>query len=200
MKRNLAGASLSVVMLVCLAGFPAAGVAHEDKNLCNVILDGDGEPVRESDNDNIAHSNTIDCPDDGGDQAAVENVAAPASEPEPAEEPVAVVEPLVVYFDVNEKTLDAGAQAEVDAYVEALMATSPASVGVVGFADTSGSADLNKKLSEARANSVAAALIEAGVPAGIITRGASGEGELAVDTPDGTREASNRRVAVTPGY
>ena len=66
MKRNLAGASLAVVMLVCFAGFPAAGVAHEDKNLCNVILDGDGEPVRESDNDHIAHSNTTDCPDDGG--------------------------------------------------------------------------------------------------------------------------------------
>ncbi len=201
MNRNLAGASSALVMLVCLAGFPAAGVAHEDKNLCNVILDGDGEPVRERDSDDVAHGNTTNCPDEVDDAAAsAENVAAPAPAPEPVEAPAAIVEPLVVYFDVNEKSLDAGAQAEVDAYVVSLLATSPETLNVVGFTDTSGSVEANRRLSEARANSVAAALIEAGVPAGMITRGASGENELAVETADGIREASNRRVMVTPGY
>jgi outer membrane protein OmpA-like peptidoglycan-associated protein len=199
MNRNLAGASSAILMLVCLAGFPQAGIAHEDKNLCNVLLDGDGEPVRERDSDSIAHGNTFDCPEEGADEAAsVENVAAPA--PEPVEAPVAVVEPLVVYFDVNEKSVDAGSRAEVNAYVVSLLATAPETLNVVGYTDTSGSVELNRRLSEARADSVSAALIDAGVPAGMITRGASGESELAVATPDGTREASNRRVTVTPGY
>jgi OOP family OmpA-OmpF porin len=206
MNSNLTGASSALVMLVCLAGFPAAASAHQDQNLCNVILDGDGEPVLESDSDTIAHGNTTNCPDDGGaaaaDDAANEEqqAAAPAAAPEPVEAPAAIVEPLVVYFDVNEKGLDAGSRAEVDAYVVSLLATSPKALNVVGFTDTSGPADLNRRLSEARADSVSAALIKAGVPAGMITRSASGEDDLATETADGTREASNRRVTVTPGY
>lgn len=200
MNRKLAGASSALVMLFCVAGFPEAGIAHDDNNLCNVILDGDGEPVRESDSDSVAHGNTINCPDEGGDEASVENVAVSTPAPESAEATVAVVEPLVVYFDVNEQNLDAGSRAEVNAYVVSLLATSPKTLNVIGYTDTSGSVDLNRRLSEARASSVSAALIDAGVPAGMITRGASGESDLAVTTPDGTREASNRRVSVTPGY
>lgn len=201
MYRSLTGASSALAILALLAGLPATGFAHDNNNLCNVLLDGDGEPVRESDSDDIAHSNTSDCPDNASDAAGtVENVAASEQTAAVSEAPAAIVEPLVVYFDVSEDGLDAGARAEVDAYVAALMATSPQSLSVVGFTDTSGSAALNARLSEERANNVAAALIRAGVPAGLITRGASGEADLAVSTPDGKREASNRRVTVTLSY
>lgn len=197
MYRNLTGASSALAMLALLAGAPMTGFAHEDSNLCNVILDGDGEPVREADSDDIAHGNTYECPDDA---AAVENTEVEQPTAAAIEAPAAVVEPLVVYFDVNENSLDAGTKAAVDAYVQTLMATSPRSLNVVGYTDTSGSAALNKRLSEERAANVATALVNAGVPSGMITSGASGEGNLAVVTPDGTREASNRRVAITPSY
>ena len=196
MYRNMTGASSALAILALLAGAPAAGLAHEGNKLCNVIVDGDGEPLVESDSDSIAHSNSSECPDSAESADAGQQTAAVVATPEPA----ATIEPLIVYFDVNQDSLDAGARAEVDAYVSELMATSPTSLDVIGYTDTSGPADLNAKLSEGRANSVAAALIESGVPAGMITRGASGEGDLAIDTPDGTREANNRRVTISPVY
>lgn len=209
MDRNMIGASSALALLALLALSPGSAVAdgHGDK-LCNVLLDGDGEPVRDADSDVVAHANSSDCPDgDGGGDGGArvetsggEQETAAVTEPATPAAPAAVVEPLTVHFDVGKDGLDAAASAEVDAYVAALMATSPKALTVVGFTDTSGPADLNAQLSEARANSVAAALIEAGVPAGMITRGASGEEALAVNTPDGTREASNRRVTITPGY
>ncbi len=201
MYRNMIGASSALAILALLAGVPATGFAHEDGRLCNVILDGDGDPVRESDDDDVAHSNSTACADDDGAQAGrVENSDAGQQTAAVSEAPAAVVDPLIVYFDVNQDQLSAGARAEVDAYVEALKAASPKSLTVIGYTDTSGPADLNARLSEARANSVAAALIEAGLSASMITRGASGEDDLAIATPDGTREANNRRVTLTPAY
>lgn len=195
MYRNLIGASSALALLALLGGLPATGVAHADSKLCNVILDGDGEPVLDSDSDGIAHSNSSKCPDKG----SVENVAL--QQDTAASTPVAAsVAPLNVYFDVGQDGLDAGAQAELDAYAKALLASSPTSLEVVGFTDTSGSADLNAKLSAARAESVAAALVDAGVPEGMIQQGSSGEEGLAVPTPDDTREANNRRVTITPAY
>ena len=204
MYRNVIGASSALALLALLGGVPAPALAHDDHNLCNVLLDGDGEPVRESDSDEIAHSNSSECAD-GNAAAAVDEVdntdaVQQTAAVDEAEDAATVVDPLIVYFDVNQDKLDAGAQAEVDAYAAELMATSPKALSVVGFTDTSGPADLNARLSEARANSVAAALLQAGVPAGMITRGASGEDDLAIETPDGTREANNRRVTVTPSY
>ena len=203
MYRTLLGASSALAILAMAGILPTTVYAHDDGRLCNVILDGDGEPVREADDDEIAHGNSSACPDsakaeEDGLKSEAEETAVAGVEPTP--DPEAIVEPLVVYFDVNRDDLDAGARAEVAAYVKELMATSPTSVDVVGYTDTSGSADLNARLSEARASSVSAALIEGGLPSGMISRGAAGEGDLAVDTPDGTREASNRRVAVTPIY
>ncbi|MEM7045060.1 MAG: OmpA family protein [Pseudomonadota bacterium] len=201
MYRNVIGASSALALLALLTGLPTAAPAHEGSKLCNVVLDGDGEPVLESDSDDIAHSNSSDCPA-GADAGTVENSEAEqqTAAVDETEGVTTVVDPLIVYFDVNQDELDAGAQAEVNAYVAELMATAPKALTVVGYTDTSGSADLNARLSEARADNVAAALIQAGVPAGMISRGASGEEDLAVETGDGTREASNRRVAVTPSY
>jgi len=156
--------------------------------------------VLESDSDDIAHGDSHECEDDGDAKAAEKDVEQTTAAVEKKPEPAEIVEPLIVYFDVNRDDLNAGARAEVTAYVEALKATSPSSVNVVGYTDTSGSPELNARLSEARANSVSAALIDAGLSSGSITRSASGESDLAVDTPDGTREANNRRVTVTPAY
>jgi outer membrane protein OmpA-like peptidoglycan-associated protein len=200
MPRNLIGASSALAILALLAAFPGPSQAHEGSELCNVILDGDGEPVKESDADNIAHSGSAACADRAETAAAEPAQTAAAQPAEPTPVAAARVDPLTVYFDVNRDNLSAGAGAEVAAYADALMATSPAGVKVVGYTDTSGPADLNARLSEARANSVAAALIDAGVPSSMIARSASGEQDLAVSTADNTREANNRRVTITPRY
>ena len=203
MYRNMIGASSALAILAFLASVPATGFAHQDNHLCNVILDGDGEPVRESDDDDVTHSNNADCAENHtASSSKVENtdVKQQTAVVDDAPAPAAIVDPLVVYFDVSQDQLTAGARAEVNAYVEALTVASPKSLTVVGYTDTSGAADLNARLSEARANSVAAALIEAGLPASMISRGSSGEDDLAITTPDGTREANNRRVTVTPAY
>ncbi|MEZ5932912.1 MAG: OmpA family protein [Alphaproteobacteria bacterium] len=199
MHRYVTGAS-ALVILAALAGSPTPGLAQASSKLCNVILDGDGEPVQGGDSGTIAHGDSHECADSAAGQVESVDAAAQPVIVKTAPATPAAVDPLVVYFDVNQDRLDAGARAEVGAYVGDLMATSPKGLTVVGHTDTSGSPARNAQLAEARANSVAAALIESGVPAGMIRRGASGEDSPAVATPDGTREASNRRVTITPAY
>jgi len=194
MYRYVTGAS-ALVILVSLAGIPATVSADDHKKSCNVLLDGDGEPVRANDND-VTHSNSSDCP--GTEVSAVDNTERAVETVAVARAPEA--EPLSVYFDIGKDSLDNSGEAEVKAYIGELLETGPRSLQVVGFTDTTGPADVNKRISEARAKSVVDALVEGGVPADIIERRASGEGDLAVDTPDDTREASNRRVTVTPSY
>ncbi len=72
----------------------------------------------------------------------------------------------------------------------------PGAIEVDGFTDTVGSPRHNDKLSIARAQSVAAELGQNGVPQYRIETRGYGERELAVETPDQTPEAKNRRVVV----
>ncbi len=69
-------------------------------------------------------------------------------------------------------------------------------VDVVGFTDTSGSAQYNQALSIRRANAVEQALLDAGIPADQINISGRGENDLLVQTPDGVREPSNRRAEI----
>lgn len=67
---------------------------------------------------------------------------------------------------------------------------------VDGFTDTTGTVRHNDKLSVARAESVAAELSQNGVERDRIETRGYGERELAVETPNNTPEAKNRRVVV----
>ena len=69
-------------------------------------------------------------------------------------------------------------------------------IEVDGFTDTTGSPQHNDKLSIARAEAVAQELAQNGIPRDRIEARGFGERELAVDTPDNTPEAKNRRVVV----
>lgn len=69
-------------------------------------------------------------------------------------------------------------------------------VVVTGFADTSGSAKANQRLSERRAQAVRDALVAQGVPAAIIVTQGRGEDELIVPTGGNQREPQNRRVRI----
>ena len=67
---------------------------------------------------------------------------------------------------------------------------------VVGHTDTSGSPAYNVRLSERRAKAVADALVGQGVGAGALQVDWKGETQLAVPTPDGTKEPLNRRSTI----
>jgi outer membrane protein OmpA-like peptidoglycan-associated protein len=71
-----------------------------------------------------------------------------------------------------------------------------APVEVDGYTDTVGSSQYNLGLSQARAQSVADALVREGInPRRIKTQG-FGETHLAVQTPDNVHERRNRRVVI----
>ncbi|MCG8508712.1 MAG: OmpA family protein [Rhodospirillales bacterium] len=70
---------------------------------------------------------------------------------------------------------------------------------VSGHADRAGPEPYNQGLSWRRAKAVGDALIDRGVEAGRISLNAHGEKRPLVATPDGMREARNRRVEVTVG-
>lgn len=209
MHRNVVSLASALALLIGAGSLLGMAQAHEGDKQCNVLLDGDGEPVKESDNDDIDHSNSHACgPGDEADASANISEEAPKAEGEEAQQqvanvpaaPLAVVEPLTVYFDSGSAQLSAGDEAEIRDFLVQLQATNPKGLSVVGFTDTSGSAALNEKLSKARASNVVASLIDAGISDSLITQNAVGEGTLAVETPDDTREPNNRRVVITPEY
>lgn len=202
MYRNLTGTSSMLAILAMLTGAPSPSLADGHSKLCNVLLDRDGEPIGSSDFDQISHDNTDECDDDDEDEEdeEEEEEAEVKDEDEGEEEqevavvePVTSFQPLNVYFDVGEQGLDVAGRADIEAYVVAVMATAPQALNIIGYTDSSGSADANAKLSLERAGSVANAMIDAGVPADIIDQGGAGVSEL----PD---DSLNRRVTVTPGY
>jgi outer membrane protein OmpA-like peptidoglycan-associated protein len=69
-------------------------------------------------------------------------------------------------------------------------------VGVYGFTDTAGREDYNRRLSQARADSVARELERDGFEQDRIITYGFGEENLRVKTPDGVREPANRRVEI----
>ncbi|HPD83278.1 MAG TPA: OmpA family protein [Alphaproteobacteria bacterium] len=130
---------------------------------------------------------------------------APAPAPEPANAfDVNPAEPMkvenakyIVFFDWDEYSLNAGANAILDAAAEEAKGRSLISIDLVGHTDTSGSRDYNEKLSMKRANVVRDAMVKRGVDANLLTVNHRGEDELLVQTPDDVREPANRRTEIT---
>jgi len=67
---------------------------------------------------------------------------------------------------------------------------------VTGHTDRAGKSDYNQVLSERRTAAVFGGLLDNGVDPSIVKRNALGENQPAVTTPDGAREARNRRVEI----
>lgn len=105
----------------------------------------------------------------------------------------------VVYFGFDRSNLTDAARAVVNDVVAALSGVTDPMLSMVGYADTSGPASYNVRLSERRVNTVANAVAAAGIPMGGAVLAARGENDLAVQTADGVREPLNRRVEITIG-
>jgi len=107
--------------------------------------------------------------------------------------------PYLVFFDWNSAVVAPSGREVIALAAQAFKAGSPVTVQVTGFTDTSGSTAYNQKLSERRANAVAAVLVQDGVPQTNLVVTGRGQNDLRVPTPDGVREPQNRRVEIVEG-
>ncbi|MGI9484779.1 MAG: OmpA family protein [Geminicoccaceae bacterium] len=111
------------------------------------------------------------------------------------------VEPLIVYFDIDRSDLSSESKHVVESFAESLLASNPRKVLIAGYSDTSASAESSLEISQERAATVMETLLAAKVPRSLfLALEANGEDNLAIKTPDGTREENNRRVVITPLY
>jgi OOP family OmpA-OmpF porin len=135
---------------------------------------------------------------------ALENASRPAPPPLPvpvASAPVAAPAPVTppdytVYFDLDSWTLTAEDLAVITNAINTARAGGQSHITVVGHTDTSGPADYNQRLSVRRANVVVEALVDMGARRAAIQATGVGEADLAVQTPDNTKEARNRRSVI----
>jgi len=140
---------------------------------------------------------------------ALENAARPAPPPLPApvtSAPVAAPAPTpasgtpsdyTVYFDFDSWTLTAEDLAVITNAINTARAGGQSHITVVGHTDTSGGAAYNQRLSVRRANVVVEALVDMGARRAAIQASGVGKTDLAVPTPDGVKEAKNRRGVIT---
>jgi OmpA-OmpF porin, OOP family len=101
-----------------------------------------------------------------------------------------------VYFAFDSAHLTTEAQRAIRAAAATVASGGVTKVQVTGHADTLGAADANERLSQRRAEAVAAALAEDGVPRDRIIVDWTGEREPPIPTADDTPEAANRVVTI----
>lgn len=139
------------------------------------------------------------------DRSQVEiRVAEILSDLEASPEPEgAVVDiPDTVLFDFDSAELKAGAAGVLDDIAEVLLLLEDAPATVRGHTDDVGEAEYNRELSQQRADAVVAHLVDAGVPADLLTAEGIGEDEPVApnSNDDGSDNeegrAANRRVEV----
>jgi outer membrane protein OmpA-like peptidoglycan-associated protein len=98
-----------------------------------------------------------------------------------------------ILFDTDKSDLDGGEQLAFNGIKERLSFLSGSSIHITGNADQPGTREYNLELSNKRAETVRAALIEAGIPAGAISAEAFGEDHPLANNPYDTL---NRRVDI----
>jgi OmpA-OmpF porin, OOP family len=116
-----------------------------------------------------------------------------ATNPPPPPPPPPAPTTYTVYFDYNSAQIGPAGRDIAGLAASGYKAGTPSSVQVTGFADPSGGAGYNQRLSLRRANAVAAVLVQDGVPQSAIM--VSGDGE----TTTGGSPGQDRRVDITLG-
>jgi OOP family OmpA-OmpF porin len=169
------------------------GVFGEGPNrICNTVIDSSGRPVIDSESEAVIQNQTFDCPEEV--MAAVVEPAAPPPLPDDGE----------VYFELDQSDLTPDAQAAINDMIFDIKDRELEGIQVVGHTDTScppGSgqeacAAYNQTLSDRRAETVGQALVQQGVPVGLITTTGVGMNDLAVQTPPRTVNQANRRAQI----
>ncbi len=103
----------------------------------------------------------------------------------------------VLNFDVNTTTPNPMAMGTLRAVIAYLQANPAAHVSLTGYTDNSGSAEVNKQLTQKRVNTVKSALTGAGVDACRIATANFGEAYPITDNSNPQARELNRRVEIT---
>lgn len=139
--------------------------------------------------------------------------AAPDPEaPSPCPEDVTPPDPIVealqagvpaiihgIHFDLDSDRLRPDAVPALERVLSALRATGDQAVVIEGHTDSTGAEDHNLDLSQRRAQTVVAWLVERGVDAARLTPVGKGETEPIADNESSAGRTLNRRVEVQPG-
>ena len=104
---------------------------------------------------------------------------------------------LKVYFQTGSSQISADQLNTLDTAVRTFREGDPFVMIVAGSADTVGSADTNLDLSIRRANAVATALSERGIPIERLQVLGRGNSEIPVETGEGVAEPENRVVEIS---
>ena len=121
---------------------------------------------------------------------------APAVAEAPPPAPPQVARTYLVFFDWNRADLTDRARQIIGEAANASRTARATRIEVAGHADRSGTPQYNQRLSQRRADVVAAELVRQGVNRGDIGITAFGESRPLVPTADGVREPQNRRVEI----
>ncbi len=203
-SRIIGLTALTCVGLLTVQGAAAhqAGKANSGyvgDNSSHLITDGFGHCVKTgfwTPEDALA-----DCGDKVKEDVATEPAPAPvAAAPAPAPKVVTKSVSLSAgaLFDVNSDVIKDAGKAELRALADHINKLADVqSVDIVGYTDSSGSADYNQKLSLRRATAVKNFLMDNGVSPRVMTTLGLGEDKPVASnaTPEG--RAKNRRVEIT---
>jgi outer membrane protein OmpA-like peptidoglycan-associated protein len=121
--------------------------------------------------------------------AAAAAVVAPVAAP-------TLARTYLVFFDWDKADLTERAKQIITEAAGAARKTQTTRIEVAGHADRSGTPAYNQKLSQRRADAVAAELVRQGIGRNEIAVSAYGETRPLVPTADGVREPQNRRVEI----
>ena len=127
------------------------------------------------------------------------NVARPPAPATPApvsEAPRQDSRSYLVFFDWDRASLNDRAPQIVADAARASVGTAVTRIEVAGHTDRSGRDGYNQRLSNRRAQAVAAELVRQGISRDEIAISAFGESRPLVPTADGVREPQNRRVEI----
>src|SRR5215471_2167808 len=121
---------------------------------------------------------------------------APPPPAPPAPPPPPTHQVYLVFFDWDKYNITPEGMKIIQLAANQYRAGGRVTLQVTGYTDTSGSAGYNQRLSERRANAVATALQNLGVPRSDMVVAGRGMNDLRVPTPPGVREPQNRRVEI----
>jgi outer membrane protein OmpA-like peptidoglycan-associated protein len=121
---------------------------------------------------------------------------APPPPAPPAPPPPPTHQVYLVFFDWDKYNITPEGQQIIQLAANQYKSGGRVTLQVTGYTDTTGSAGYNQRLSERRANAVAAALERLGVPRSDMVVAGRGMNDLRVPTPPGVREPQNRRVEI----